>query len=248
MLFLDEVGELGLDEQSMLLRAVEEKQFLSVGSDTEAHSDFQLICGTNRDLFQDVLDKKFREDLLSRINLWTFEMPGLNKRPEDIQPNLNYELDRFAERTKRHITFNKEARNRFLKFATSPEAIWLANFRDLNGAITRMATLAPGGRITDQVVKDEIHRLSARWGLVQKQSDEGILLSLIGEERTAALDRFEKVQLIDVIRVCQTSKNIAQAGRALFAASRKRKAHSNDSDRLRKYLSKYQIQWGDIHI
>ena len=248
MLFLDEVGELGLDEQSMLLRAVEEKHFLPVGSDNEAHSDFQLICGTNRDLFQDVMEKRFREDLLSRINLWTFEMPGLNKRPEDIEPNLNYELDRFAERTKRHITFNKEARNRFLKFATAPEALWPANFRDLNGAVTRMATLAPGGRITGQVVKDEIHRLSVRWGSAQKQIDDGILVDLIGEERTAALDRFEKVQLADVIRICHSSKNIAQAGRVLFAVSRKRKTHSNDSDRLRKYLSKYQIKWNDIHI
>ena len=248
MLFLDEVGELGLDEQSMLLRAVEEKQFLPVGSDTEAHSNFQLICGTNRDLFKDVVEKRFREDLLSRINLWTFEIPGLNKRPEDIEPNLNYELDRFAEKTKRHITFNKEARSRFLKFATSPEALWPANFRDLNGAVTRMATLAPGGRITDRVVKDEIHRLSVRWGSAHKQKDDGILVDLIGEERTAALDRFEKVQLADVIRTCRTSRNIAQAGRILFAASRKRKARSNDSDRLRKYLSKYQIQWQDIHI
>lgn len=248
MLFLDEVGELGLDEQSMLLRAVEEKQFLPVGSDIEAHSDFQLICGTNRDLFKDVMEKKFREDLLSRINLWTFEMPGLNKRPEDIEPNLNYELDRFAERTKRHITFNKEARSRFLRFATSPEALWPANFRDLNGAITRMATLAPGGRITDQVVRDEIQRLSVRWGASHKQKDDGILVDLIGEKRTAGLDRFDKVQLVDVIKTCQTSKNIAQAGRTLFAASRKRKVRSNDSDRLRKYLSKYQIQWSDIHL
>jgi transcriptional regulatory protein RtcR len=193
------------------------------------------------------MEKRFREDLLARINLWTFEMPGLSKRPEDIEPNLNYELDRFAERTKRHITFNKEARNRFLKFATSPEALWPANFRDLNGAITRMATLAPGGRITDQVVKDEIHRLSLRWGFFPKQRDDGILVELIGEERTAALDRFEKIQLADVIRICRTSKNIAQAGRTLFAASRKRKTRSNDSDRLRKYLSKYQIQWREIH-
>ena len=247
MMFLDEVGELGLDEQSMLLRAVEKKLFLPVGSDTEAHSDFQLICGTNRDLFKDVVEKRFREDLLSRINLWTFEMPGLNKRPEDIEPNLNYELDRFSERTKRHITFNKEARSRFLKFATSPEAPWPANFRDLNGAITRMATLAPGGRITNQVVMDEIQRLSVRWGTFYKQKEDRILVSLIGEERVAALDRFEKVQLADVIKVCRSSKNIAQAGRTLFASSRKRKTRINDSDRLRKYLSKYQIQWRNIH-
>ena len=54
MLFLDEIGELGLDEQAMLLRAIEEKRFLPVGADREVTSDFQLIAGTNRDLQHDV--------------------------------------------------------------------------------------------------------------------------------------------------------------------------------------------------
>ena len=77
MLFLDEIGELGLDEQAMLLRAIEEKRFLPVGSDSEATSDFQLIAGTNRDLIDRVSDGRFREDLLARINLWTFCLPAL---------------------------------------------------------------------------------------------------------------------------------------------------------------------------
>jgi transcriptional regulatory protein RtcR len=71
VLFLDEIGELGIDEQAMLLRALEEKTFLPLGSDREAHSDFQLIAGTNQDLFADVREGRFREDLLARINLWT---------------------------------------------------------------------------------------------------------------------------------------------------------------------------------
>src|SRR5258708_22052215 len=75
VLFLDEVGELGLDEQAMLLRALEEKTFLPLGSDEEAHSEFQLIAGTNRDLFAAVHQGRFREDLLARINLWTFSLP-----------------------------------------------------------------------------------------------------------------------------------------------------------------------------
>ncbi|MCP4273369.1 MAG: AAA family ATPase, partial [Gammaproteobacteria bacterium] len=114
MLFLDEVGELGLDEQSMLLRAIEEKKFLPLGSDEETESAFQLICGTNRELKIIVVNGCFREDLLCRINLWTFHMPGLAQRPEDIEPNLKYELDRFAERNNTHVTFNKEARKQFL--------------------------------------------------------------------------------------------------------------------------------------
>jgi len=80
--------KLGLDEQAMLLRAIEEKRFLAVGADQESFSEFQLICGTNRDLQKECQQGSFREDLLARINLWIFAMPGLAQRPEDIEPNL----------------------------------------------------------------------------------------------------------------------------------------------------------------
>lgn len=246
MLLLDEVGELGLDEQSMLLRAIEEKRFLPVGSDQETESDFQLICGTNRDLQIDVANGRFREDLLSRINLWTFHMPGLAERLEDIEPNLQYELDRFAERNSTHVTFNKEARKKFLAFATSSDALWSANFRDLNGAVTRMATLAPGGRITKDVVQEEISRLKALWRIADKNIDNNLLEEVIGAVQAAQLDRFEKSQLADVLKVCRKSKSLSEAGRKVFAVSRKNKKQANDSDRLRKYLAKYNIKWKDI--
>jgi transcriptional regulatory protein RtcR len=124
VLFLDEIGELGLDEQAMLLRALEERTFLPLGSDEEAHRDFQLIAGTNRDLFAAVRQGRFREDLLARINLWTFSLPGLKHRVEDIEPNLDFELDRFAERAGRCVTFSKQAREKFLNFALSPASDW----------------------------------------------------------------------------------------------------------------------------
>src|SRR5439155_20463350 len=92
VLFLDEIGELGLDEQAMLLRAVEDRTFFPVGSDKEVKSEFQLIAGTNRNLGGRVKSGEFREDLLARINLWTFALPGLRERPEDIAPNLQFEL------------------------------------------------------------------------------------------------------------------------------------------------------------
>jgi len=246
MLFLDEVGELGLDEQSMLLRAIEEKKFLPVGSDKETESDFQLICGTNRDLQISLANGCFREDLLCRINLWTFHMPGIAERPEDIEPNLKYELDRFAERNNIHVTFNKEARKQFLTFATSSEALWSANFRDLNGAVTRMSTLAPGGRITKGVVQEEISRLKVLWSTAESDINKKFLNEVIGADRAEQLDRFEKVQLADVLKVCKESKNMSEAGRKVFAVSRKNKRKTNDSDRLRKYLAKYNIKWNDI--
>src|SRR6185369_2132725 len=106
--------------------------------DSEVKSDFQLIAGTNRDLGVAVHDRRFREDLLARINLWTFELPGLAGRREDIEPNLEFELEQFERRQGQRVAFNKEARGRFLAFAAAPEAAWKANFRDFNAAITRM--------------------------------------------------------------------------------------------------------------
>lgn len=175
-MFLDEIAELGLDEQAMLLRALEDKVFLPLGSDREVQSEFQLIAGTNSDLSVRVKDGKFREDLLARINLWTFKLPGLRDRIEDIEPNLNYELEQYARRTGKRVTFSREARERFLKFAVAGEAAWAGNFRDLNGAIVRMATLAPGGRITTEAVWDETERLRRSWH-EQPASDGHDLLS-----------------------------------------------------------------------
>ncbi len=76
VLFLDEIAELGLDEQAMLLKAIEEKTFFPFGSDKEVHSDFQLIAGTHRNMQKWVDDGRFREDLYARINMWTFALPG----------------------------------------------------------------------------------------------------------------------------------------------------------------------------
>lgn len=76
VLFLDEIAELGLDEQAMLLKAIEEKTFFPFGSDKEVHSDFQLIAGTHRDMQQWVAEGRFREDLYARINMWRFALPA----------------------------------------------------------------------------------------------------------------------------------------------------------------------------
>jgi transcriptional regulatory protein RtcR len=251
-LFLDEIGELGDDEQAMLLSAIENKAFLPVGSDREQTSDFQLIAGTNRDLGEAVRARRFREDLLTRINLWTFKLPGLRDRPEDIEPNLDYELAEWARRTGRRVTFNKEARGAFVRFATSAEAVWAGNFRDFNAAVVRMATLAPGGRINVEVAGEEIARLRAAWqdlvghAGVDAERADARLVSLLGAERAAELDRFDRVQLADVLVVCAQSASMSAAGRVLFAESRKRKARPNDADRLRKYLARFELTWADV--
>jgi transcriptional regulatory protein RtcR len=246
VLFLDEVGELGLDEQAMLLRALEEKTFLPLGSDDEAHSDFQLLAGTNRDLFTAVRQGSFREDLLARINLWTFSLPGLKNRSEDIEPNLDFELDRFAEKAGRRVTFSKEARATFLVFALSPTANWSGNFRDLNAAVARMATLAPGGRISTDIVEEEIKRLRASWTAPDASSSPVGLQEFLDERQLAELDLFDRAQLAFVVDVCRGSRSLSDAGRTLFGASRARKTFSNDADRLRKYLARFGVEFAGI--
>jgi transcriptional regulatory protein RtcR len=246
LLLLDEIGELGLDEQAMLLRALEEKRFLPVGSDKEVASDFQLIAGTNRDLSQCVREGTFREDLLARINLWTFKLPALAERPEDIEPNLRYELEQSAARTGSNVTFNKEAWERFIKFAVSSEAVWRGNFRDLNAAVTRMATLAAGGRITVAVVESEIERLRAAWSSEAEGDGDQPLAEILSAEALAQLDHFDRTQLAEVVRVCRQSASLADAGRRLFAVSRTKRKSQNDADRVRKYLHRFGVTWDSL--
>ena len=241
LLFLDEIGELGLDEQAMLLKAIEEKCFYPLGSDQEVRSDFQLIAGTCRDLRRDIQAGRFRADLYARINLWTFPLPGLAERREDIEPNLEFELERQAGELGRRLHFNKPARQRYLAYATSNDAPWHGNFRELSASVARMATLAEGGRITEQDVTDEIERLRAQWHDDGEMVDN--LEGLLPAEALAEMDLFDRLQLSTVVDICIKAHSLSAAGRLLFDASRQRKRSSNDSDRLRKYLAKFGLSW-----
>ena len=245
LIFLDEIGELGLDEQAMLLRALEDKTFLPLGSDKAVQSDFQLIAGTNRDLRSQVAAGKFRDDLLARINLWTFTLPGLAERREDIAANLDFELERYAKSHRKQVRMNKEAREAFLKFARNPDSKWSANFRDLNAAVTRMATLAPKGRITLSEVEAEIERLLGGWRDV---ADHGRTLEcyVLGEKQRAEIDPFDLAQLDFVLKVCRKSKTLSDAGRKLYAVSRSKRRVMNDADRLKKYLLRFGLKWDDL--
>jgi transcriptional regulatory protein RtcR len=241
VLFLDEVGELGLDEQAMLLRAIEEKVFFPMGSDREASSDFQLICGTNRDLRECIARGSFREDLFARINLWTFRLPALRERPEDIPPNLEFELERVSRLLGVHVTMNREAKERFLQFARSWS--WPGNFRDFDAAVTRMGTLASGGRITLPVVIEELNQLSHA---APTGDGSELVIQVLGAERATKLDRFDRVQLEDVLGVCRGARSLSAAGRELFAASRSERTSVNDADRLRKYLARFDLDFADL--
>lgn len=246
VLFLDEIGELGVDEQAMLLKAIEEKRFLPVGADREVESDFQLLAGTNRDLRLDVAAGRFRDDLFARINLWSYTLPGLAQRPEDIAPNLEHVLALYSTENNRVVRFNAEARALYLQFAQSHEASWRGNFRDLSGSITRLATLAEGGRIGVDLVQAELQRLRWLWQRdpVPRTDDSAVDLSQwLPAAQLDQLDLFDRLQLASVIQVCRASSNLSDAGRQLFQASRLQRQTANDADRLRKYLVRFGLEW-----
>ena len=250
LLFLDEIGELGQDEQAMLLRAIEEKVFTPFGSDKEVSSEFQLIAGTNRNLYQRIAEGKFREDLLARINLWSYQLPSLKDRYEDIEPNIQFELLRYAQNNNQKVSFNSTAESKYLAFSLSSYAEWKANFRDLNSSITRMATLSTGGRITEDNVENEIQRLQIDWSGSSdddnKDNNDELLKKSLSEEVYDNIDTFEQAQLVQVIRICKESKSMADAGRKLFDKSRLQKSASNDSQRLKVYLKKYDIDFKQL--
>lgn len=261
LLFLDEIGELGLSEQALLLKAIEEHRFLPVGSDTESESQFQLVCGTNRDLAAEVQAGRFRLDLLTRINLWHFQLPSLRERCEDIAPNVSYELERLSRIFYTRLQFTAEAYKCFLDFATSPAALWPGNFRELAAVMERMATFHKNGNIALAVVEEELRSLRAAWGtggaahialaeapaLVSTEDKYSALEKLLGTEACENLDLFERIHLAGSIAVCRQSPSMSAAGRRLFAVSRTRKSRVDDANRLHNYLKKYGLNWRKVH-
>jgi transcriptional regulatory protein RtcR len=163
---------------------------------------------------------------------------------------VDFELERFARQQGAKVTFNREARAAYLRYAVSADAQWSGNFRDLSASITRMATLAPAGRISIDEVKEEIGRLRRHW---RAPSEPAVaLVEAVLGERAVEVDLFERAQLDVVLTVCRESKSLSDAGRRLFAVSRTRKASSNDADRLRKYLARFGLDWesasaGDVN-
>lgn len=107
---------------------------------------------------------------------------------------------------------------------------------------SRLATLADGGRIGESLVREEIERLRAAWRPVAAQALEGVL----SPRQIEALDLFDRLQLQAVLEVCRRSSSLADAGRKLFAATRSKRSSVNDSDRLRKFLARFDLNWTSV--
>ena len=245
VLFLDEIDQLGLYEQAIVLHAVETGTFYPLGSDHEVTVRLQLIAGANRNLAELTAKGAFRADLFARLNLWTMNLPALRDRREDIQANIEYELNRAERALGERVGFNKDAADAYVRFAKDPASLWRGNFRDLSASIQRLCTLAPRGRITMAMVEQEIRVLNSQWRNVAQNPDRRLLIDYL-EGSIDKIDPFDIPQLANVIRVCTQSPSLSAAGRTLYSASRAEKKSKNDADRLRKYLERFGLTWGEL--
>ncbi len=135
-LFLDEIGEMTPLLQAKLLRVIENKKFMRLGSTRELSSDVRIIAATNKNLKDAIANKNFREDLYYRLNVLRIEMPTLNSRGRDIVLLANYFLEGFSKKFNKKITgFSDEAISLLLKYD------WPGNIRELKNIIERICIL-----------------------------------------------------------------------------------------------------------
>jgi DNA-binding NtrC family response regulator len=138
-IFLDEIGNLSLSLQSKLLTVLQHRKIQRVGSNAEIPVDFRLICATNMPLNEMVYEKKFRQDLLYRMNTVEIRVPSLRERVDDIPLLLDYFLQRYASKYKRlGMKVDKPVITKLKKYA------WPGNIRELQHAVERAIILNDG--------------------------------------------------------------------------------------------------------
>ena len=142
-IFLDEIGEIPHHLQVKLLRALEAKEILPIGSTTPRHIDVRVLAATNRDLKKEVEAGRFREDLFYRLNIMEIHIPPLRERPEDIPALIDHFIKRHNPELKRNFQGIEEEALRVLMSLE-----WKGNVRELDNVIEHTMILAEGERIT----------------------------------------------------------------------------------------------------
>jgi two-component system response regulator HydG len=217
-LFLDEIGELPIELQPKLLRALEEGRVRPVGASAEVAVDARIMVATNRDLEALAEDGRFREDLLYRINVIEVRVPPLRERGNDVLLLAQRFIDRFAARLDRPIKgLTSAAADKLLGYS------WPGNVRELRNCIERAVSLTDHEKIVVEDLPEKI-RTYRRTDLTLESSD------------ATALPTMEEVERRYVDRVMrEVGGNKAQAARIL----------GYDRKRLYRKLKRYGISMNE---
>jgi transcriptional regulator with GAF, ATPase, and Fis domain len=160
-LFLDEIGDLPLELQPKLLRAIQEREVERVGDSKPMKVDIRIVAATNTDLRQLVKEGSFREDLYYRLNVIPVRLPPLRARKEDIPLLVQHFLEKYGEENRKpHLELTPEALDLLLEYD------WPGNVRELENVIERAVVLSSGPRIDVDLVPDHV-RSSKRFQMPQ---------------------------------------------------------------------------------
>jgi two-component system response regulator PilR (NtrC family) len=201
-LFLDEIGELPQTLQVKILRLLQEKTFLPLGERQERSADIRVICATNRDLEQEVMEKRFREDLFYRINVITIQMPPLRERPEDIPLLAQFFLEKYSRILDKEI---RKISSYALKILS--EYHFPGNVRELENIIERSVAME-----RSTIILPESLALAQYKGLsASGKTAPANVLPPEGLDLDQALDSLEKEMILQALQKTQGNKQRAAA-------------------------------------
>ena len=150
-LFLDEIGELDISVQAKLLRVLQEREIVRLGTNHKFKVNFRLVSSTNRDLKKEVEEGRFREDLYYRLNVVKIEVPPLRERKQDIPLFAAEFLNSLSIRENRPYSLSDDVMETLTRYE------WPGNVRQLKNVIERAAVLTRNERITLNELPEEIH-------------------------------------------------------------------------------------------
>jgi DNA-binding NtrC family response regulator len=216
-LFLDEIGEIPVEMQVKLLRAIQESEFERVGGLKTIKVDVRLITATNRDLEQEVQRGNFREDLFYRLNVVPLQIPPLRKRTGDIPLLVTHIIKKFNERLKKSITgISDEA------LAALENHTWPGNIRELENVLERTILFCKGDRIersdlqlasAAQEPASQSQPVPVGVGVGDDEDEGGELSGSLKEVVRAETARVERELIVKALD--ETGGNVTQAARLL---------------------------------
>lgn len=178
-LLLDEIGDISPALQVKLLRVIQERDFLPVGSTKSKSVDIRFVAATNKNLEKEIKEGRFREDLYYRLNVIKITLPPLRERKEDIEPLARFLLNKYSQRTKKKVTGITSGALRLLG-----EYNWPGNIRELKNVIERAVILARGNEVSEDLLP------------IRGVDD---LSSSPAEEAPTSLERVERTHIIKLL-------------------------------------------------
>jgi len=202
-LFLDEIGELPLDLQAKLLKAIEDRRIRRLGAEREIEVDVRIIAASNRDLEQQVENGRFRADLFHRLSVFRLTLPPLRERSEDLDDLLPALIEEINARSGRRVTTVPESVRRRLASYD-----WPGNVRELRNVVERCVLLAEGSVFPERWL--HLKQLSETNGAPVTEVGNGLRLPLDG---SLSLDEIEKAVLSSAL--ARNGANVSQTARVL---------------------------------